>query len=129
MLEGSVLEIIIKVVGFVLLMAFLIATGTMIYSYSIEWLGSIFEKLSKFDSICEKCGEKVNLSFQKCQACGNPIAKQVRTKYKLRALSVCLLGGAVLLFFSAGTDGIVFSLFVVGIILWIYQKYTLNTTT
>jgi ribosomal protein L40E len=129
MLEGNVLEIIIKVIGFVFLIAFLIAIGTMIYSYSVEWFGSILEKISKFDSICEKCGEKVNFSCHKCQECGNPISKQVRTKYKLRAISVSLLAGAVLLFVSAGTDYIVFSLFVAGVFLWIYQKYILNTTT
>jgi len=121
MLEGSVLEIIIKVIGFVFLMAFLIAAGAMIYSYSVEWFGSILEKISKFDSICEKCGGNVNFNCQKCQECGYPIAKQDRTKYKLRAISVSLFAGAVILFVSAGTGYgtgyIVFSLLVAGIIL------------
>ena len=128
MLEGSFLEIIIKVIGFVFLMAFLIAIGAKCYSCSTEWLGSILEEITKFDSTCENCGGKVNLYSQKCLQCGNPIAKHVRIKYRLRAISVSLIAGSVILFVSDGTDYIVFSLFLAGIILWICQKYILNTT-
>jgi len=122
MLEGSLLQIIIKVVGFGLLMALVVAFGMMGYMYFNEWIGNIIEKKAFFDYKCIACGNSISFNKVNCDVCNASIPNKVRNKYKLRIFSLGIILMSLLLLLFNGINYIVSATFVAGLLVWIFQS-------